>query len=126
MLKSLADALRRELKEKVAAPEIKLISLGILGVAFAHLLQLGVGQLEPQSDGDALGDLLLHDDQVGEAAFVLRPPEMAAVAGIHQFRADRKRVAALRDTPGEHGANAQSSRNGQRVALLLFEAVDQA
>src|SRR5262249_3431569 len=124
IFKSLADAFRRELKEKVASLEIKLICLGILGVAFGQLLRFSAGQLEAQSGGDALRDFLLHYDQVGEAALVPLSPEMAAVAGIHQFRADRKRVAALRDMSGEHGANAQSSRNVQRVALLLFEAVD--
>src|SRR5262245_11984989 len=98
--------------------------LGVLGVAFAQSLRLGVGQLEPQPGGDPLRDLLLYGDEVGETAFIPRAPEVAAVARVRQFRADRKNVAAMRDAPGEHGADAQTPRNGRRVTLVLFEAED--
>jgi uncharacterized protein involved in outer membrane biogenesis len=53
-------------------------------------------------------------------------PEVAAVARVRQFRADRKRVAAMRDAAGEHRADAQTPRDGLRVALVLFEAEDGA
>ena len=72
-----------------------LIGFGIGGITLCQALFIFAGQACPQRGGDFLGEVSLQRKNIRRLAAVLFAPDVAVVAGIDQFRADRQVVAAL-------------------------------
>ena len=67
---------------------------------------------------------MLDGEEVGEFHVVLLAPDVAVVARVGEFRADRKIVAALDDAAGEDGAGGEFATDGGGVDRLALVAED--
>src|SRR5215813_7767577 len=79
MLNGFLIRLFRPLLRVVAANQVMLISIEILGVAFSNLLPLSTGQSQSQSVRDLPGDFFLRGKDVGEFPLVPIAPYLGAV-----------------------------------------------
>src|SRR5215813_8243437 len=74
MLNGFLIRLFRPLLRVVAANQVMLMSLKILGVAFSNLLPLGAAQFQPQRVRYLPGDFFLRGKEVGEFTVELLSP----------------------------------------------------
>ena len=115
-----------ELGGVIAALQIELIRLRIFRLPLGHLRFLRVAQPEPQLARDLRHDILLHGQRVRQLSIVVFAPQLAVIVHIHQLRAHRKVVAALRDPARDHRAHAQLAPHGARVGFLALVAEHRA
>ena len=106
VIDGLLIALCRALVPVESALQVKLIRLGVSGVALSDPLLFGAGQPLPQFFQNVARDFALHGDQVAEFSIVLFAPNLIAGSRFHQFEIQSQIVAALRHPSQQNGLHS--------------------
>ena len=86
-------------------------------------MQLGICNRRGDRDGDRLGDLVLHREDIGEITVVPLGPHVLAGFGLDQLRRDTNAIAGFAQTPLEYVTHAQFAADPLHInrAALVCE-----
>src|SRR5260370_36326526 len=120
----LLNALSRAFVPEVTLFQVESICISVICVAFRQMLSFFAAQTYPQVVGDFNRNLTLYSHQVGKFAIIRRAPQMSAIARIDELKDDRKHVAMLRNTSGQHGLHLKVLPYVSRIDVFSFVAKD--
>src|SRR5205814_10688397 len=109
---------------KVSTFQIILVRLCVVSVVFGVRLLLVTCELQAQTVREVFDQLLLKESELGNFAFAVVSPNVAAVTRIDQLDADRQLVAALRYSSYHQRLHAQRCPDISRIDLLAFVTED--
>jgi hypothetical protein len=101
--------------------EIGVIRLHVGRSRLFDLPRLGGLERDVQGLGDALRDVALDREHVGQVAIVILGPEMGLTAYVDQLRGDAQAVAGLLDAALEKVAHVERETDRSSVPRLLLQ-----
>ena len=81
------------------------------------------GELDVESLGDPVGDLVLHPEQVGERCVHLRCPQRPALGG-HELNGDAQLLLRALEAAIDDGVDVELARNLLQVDNAILVAED--
>jgi hypothetical protein len=104
----------------IAALQIKLVRLNVLGVAPGQQLLLCARQLQPQLIRDFCGDLPPYLLKIYQFAIVLRSSKLRNIQHIHEFGLDAQPISSLNEPSREDRAGIKRNVS-MKMRHLYFE-----
>ena len=107
--------------EELAAAQIVLIGLYIVGRRFLDGAFFLLPEYDAQRSHDVLGDLILNGEDIFELAIITLRPEVVAVSHVDELRRDAKPVAGFPHAALQHRVDLESASDLADVLVFFLE-----
>ncbi len=116
----LRPRIRIDRSKQRQCPQIKVVSIKIIGPLASGTLDFGTANCRRDETGNRLGDAVLEVEHLRNRAAETLCPEFQTACAVQQMNADAKALAGLLGHAAQKVAHAKSGRDRLDASILLL------